>query len=178
MEFYEFESIVIPEVRRCWPSYKRIGDEAMSLFDAFKAATADALRQAIRRHKTEDLPRWPDFKRVRELLRESGRHYDPSAWTWSDEHRLWQIILAKWPNVFMAEIPLCWGDEGWVARHVIGKNPSSEERTAAMEQIQRVIEDARQRMKAREGDRNFMTPWAIRDMWDDRVAGVNGYAQV
>jgi hypothetical protein len=157
------------------------------LFEKFGRYDIEEAIEAVRAHARE-FPQTPDRKgydwikwKILSRLNHTGSaESDPARWRWQDEVNLWHAMNVYAKGVTHGTIKddlgnevHGFGDELYVARTIVGKNPCVEERTAAYAFVCKTIDDARARILERnpgmeQAEANAMYPYPREGYWDAR----------
>ena len=185
MTEHEFQAELLPVLAGIWPRMvaktranatdfdrKAAREANRHIYAVLGQFEASAAIQAARDYGAEHpgSPQYQDYGRIlngiRHLIQGDRREFvdDPARWTWQDECSLGHALAAYKPSVDAGKLSKSYAEPLWVARHMIGKNPTAFERQEAREILKKHCAGVRERLKERgrtqaEADALSPDPW-------------------
>jgi len=116
-------------VNELWPGWSLTDERKGVLWQALGRLPAEVAQQAFREHFADTGRGWPVIPEVRKIAHRLARQrHDPATWTWADENAFWAILRRHRRWAAEGRLPQRMATEEYIIRHVIGKNPTYEER--------------------------------------------------
>lgn len=168
---YEFDAVK-EKLRKCWPRLDFENEEILSLArEKLERFPQDVVISAVAGvFQAKPHSYWPDWSAIVSACFKATRPvFDPSRWTVTDEVALWNWMHDRIKHALYGKgkpLPEWTLDEGRVARRIVGKNPSTEERNEASDSIKKWID----KQPLRPNGEKLWYPWDAVDELKRRYA--------